>query len=131
MSWTARSAMRAQLLYEALTETPVASIEQRLAKAGELERSELDLALQEQLIVQQRMQEQLEHFDEELERMVVELDTVRGNVLQHGGLRRYRAPRATGRARPLPARRDDRGLGGHARPDTGTDYPVGNSFRAS
>ena len=54
-----RSAMRAQLLYEALSETPVATVEQRLAKVGELEQPELAMALREQLIVQRRMQEQL------------------------------------------------------------------------
>ena len=42
---------------------------------------ELALALREQLVVQPRMQEQLERFDGELERMVVELDTVRANLI--------------------------------------------------
>jgi hypothetical protein len=76
-----RSAMRAQLLYEALSETPVASVEQRLARVGELEKPELALALREQLVVQRRMQEQLQRFDGEMERMVVELDTVRANLV--------------------------------------------------
>jgi hypothetical protein len=76
-----RSAMRAQLLYEALSETPVASVEQRLARVGELEQPELALALREQLVVQRRMQEQLHRFDGEMERMVVELDTVRSNLV--------------------------------------------------
>src|SRR6185503_10813576 len=40
-----RSAMRAQLLYEALSETPVASVEQRLAGVGEVEKPELAMAL--------------------------------------------------------------------------------------
>ena len=83
-----RSAMRAQLLYEALSDTPVASVEQRLAKVGELEQPELALALREQLVVQRRMQEQLQRFDGEMERMVVELDTVRVQPRQHRGLRR-------------------------------------------
>ncbi|WP_028067797.1 RDD family protein [Solirubrobacter soli] len=76
-----RSAMRAQLLYEALSETPVESVEQRLARVGELEQPELALALREQLVVQRRMQEQLQRFDGEMERMVVELDTVRSNLV--------------------------------------------------
>ena len=73
--------MRAQLLYEALSETPVADVEQRLAQVGELEKPELAMALREQLIVQRRMQEQLQRFDGEMERMVVELDTVRANLV--------------------------------------------------
>jgi uncharacterized RDD family membrane protein YckC len=76
-----RSAMRAQLLYEALSDTPVATVEQRLATVGELEQPELALALREQLTVQRRMQEQLKRFDGEMERMVVELDTVRANLV--------------------------------------------------
>ena len=76
-----RSAMRAQLLHEALSETPVASVEQRLAGVGELEQPELALALREQLVAQRRMQEQLQRFDGEMERMVVELDTVRANLV--------------------------------------------------
>jgi hypothetical protein len=76
-----RSALRAQLLYEALAETPVASVEQRLSQVAPLERPELAMALREQLIVQRRIQEQLREFDGELERMVVELDTVRSNLV--------------------------------------------------
>jgi uncharacterized RDD family membrane protein YckC len=75
------SAMRAQMLYEALAETPVASVQQRLAKVGDLEQPELALALREQLVVQTRMQKQLQRFDGELERMVVELDTIRANLV--------------------------------------------------
>jgi uncharacterized RDD family membrane protein YckC len=76
-----RSAMRAQLLYEALSETPVASIEQRLAHVVELEQPELALALREQLVVQRRLRKQLQGFDGEMERMVIELDTVRANLV--------------------------------------------------
>ena len=39
------------------------------------------MALREQLVVQRRMQEQLQRFDGEMERMVVELDTVRANLV--------------------------------------------------
>ena len=69
------------MLYEALSETPVASVEHRLAELAAARAAELAMALQEQLIVQRRMQTQLEHFDGELERVVVELDTVRGNLV--------------------------------------------------
>lgn len=75
------SAERAQLLYDALTETPVVSIEQRLAELEGSDKLDLIHALQEQLIVQKRMQAQFEHLDEELERVVVELDTIRGSLL--------------------------------------------------
>jgi uncharacterized RDD family membrane protein YckC len=75
------SAMRAQMLYEALAETPVASVQQRLSKVGELEQPELALALREQLVAQTRMQDQLHRFDGEMERMVVELDTIRANLV--------------------------------------------------
>jgi uncharacterized RDD family membrane protein YckC len=75
------SAERAQLLYEALSETPVANIERRLAELEGSGKVELVHALQEQLSVQRRMQAQLERYDDELERVVVELDTVRGSLL--------------------------------------------------
>ncbi len=39
------------------------------------------MALREQLVVQRRMQEQLQRFDGEMERMVIELDTVRSNLV--------------------------------------------------
>jgi hypothetical protein len=75
------SAERAQLLYEALSETPVANIEHRLAELADSGKTELIHALQEQLVVQRRMQRQLERYDDELERVVVELDTIRGSLL--------------------------------------------------
>ena len=75
------SAERAQLLFEALSETPVGSIEQRLAELEGSGKLELIHALQEQLRVQRRMQAQLERYDDELERVVVELDTIRGSLL--------------------------------------------------
>jgi len=75
------SAQRAQLLHEALSETPVASVERRLEELEGTGKTELVLALTEQLSVQRRMQAQLERYDDELERVVVELDTVRGSLL--------------------------------------------------
>jgi uncharacterized RDD family membrane protein YckC len=76
-----RSAMRAQLLYEALSESPVERVEQRLAQVSDIHQPELALALREQLSVQRRVVEQLREFDGEMERMVIELDTVRSNVV--------------------------------------------------
>ena len=75
------SAGRAQLLHEALTETSVESIERRLAELEGSGKTELIGALQEQLVVQRRMRAQLERYDDELERVVVELDTIRGSLL--------------------------------------------------
>ena len=75
------SAERAQLLYEALSETPVESIERRLAELDGSGKTDLIHALREQLAVQRRMHLQLERYDDELERVVVELDTIRGSLL--------------------------------------------------
>src|SRR4051794_597399 len=75
------SAERAQLLYEALSETPVARIEARLAQLEGSGKTELIHSLEEQLAVQRRMHSQLERYDDELERVVVELDTIRGSLL--------------------------------------------------
>jgi uncharacterized RDD family membrane protein YckC len=75
------SAMRAQMLYDALAETPVASIERRLVELDGSGKAELIDALEQQLVVQRRMQGQLERYSDELERVVVELDTVRGNLI--------------------------------------------------
>jgi uncharacterized RDD family membrane protein YckC len=76
-----QSAQRAQMLYEALDETPVARVEQRLSTIEIGQDLELAGALREQLSVQMRMQGQLERYDAELERIVVELDTVRSNLI--------------------------------------------------
>jgi uncharacterized RDD family membrane protein YckC len=73
------SARRAQMLHETLAENPVEQIEQRRNEvAGDLE---LASALTEQLSVQRRIAAQLERFDSEMERIVVELDTVRANLV--------------------------------------------------
>ena len=76
------TATRAQLLYEALAETPPAQVKRRLRQVeSDPARNELADALSHQLAVQQRMQAQLDHFYDQMERLVVELDTVRGNLL--------------------------------------------------
>jgi chromosome segregation ATPase len=75
-------ARRAQLLYEALAETQPAWVEQRLAEVrGDPEKAELTAALEDQLAVLRRMERQLQRFYDEMERVLVELDTVRGNLV--------------------------------------------------
>jgi hypothetical protein len=76
-----QSAARAQLLHEVLEETPPAQIERRL---GELEgsgKAELIAALRQQLTVQRKVEVQLSRFYDEMERVNVELDTVRGTLV--------------------------------------------------
>ena len=75
---------RARLLREALAETPPERIEQRLAevRAGrDPGKARLVAALAQHLAVQRRMQAALEAFDAETERILLELETVRGRVL--------------------------------------------------
>ena len=75
-------ASRAQLLYEALEETPPALVERRLAEVRpDPARAELASALEAQLGVLRRMEAQLQRFYDEMERVLVELDTVRGNLV--------------------------------------------------
>jgi archaellum component FlaC len=76
------TATRAQLLYEALSESPPALVEQRLAQVrGDPSKADLTSALENQLTVQRRMEAQLDRFYTEMERILVELDTVRGNLV--------------------------------------------------
>ncbi|HEV2873616.1 MAG TPA: hypothetical protein VGW14_00590 [Thermoleophilaceae bacterium] len=73
-------ARRAQLLYEALEETPPGWVEQRLAQVKpDPARAELASALETQLAVLRRMELQLQRFYDEMERVLVELDTERAN----------------------------------------------------
>jgi chromosome segregation ATPase len=73
---------RAQLLYEALAETPPAWVERRLGEVrGDPAKAELTTALESQLAVLRRMEVQLQRFYDEMERVLVELDTVRGNLV--------------------------------------------------
>ena len=75
-------ARRAQLLYEALAESPPGPVEQRLAQVrDDASKAELTAALESQLAVLRRMQGQLQRFYDEMERVLVELDTVRGNLV--------------------------------------------------
>jgi len=75
-------ARRAQLLYEALSESPPSWVEQRLAQVrGDPGKAELVAALETQRTVLGRMEAQLQRFYDEMERVLVELDTVRGNLV--------------------------------------------------
>jgi hypothetical protein len=77
-----RTAGRAQLLYEALEDTPPYAVERRLEEVrGDPGRAELAEALTTQLATQRRMEAQLQRFYDELERMLVELDTVRSQLV--------------------------------------------------
>jgi hypothetical protein len=75
-------ARRAQLLYEALVETPPSRVERRLGEVqGDPSKAELASALESQLAVLRRMEVQLQRFYDEMERVLVELDTVHGNLV--------------------------------------------------
>ena len=75
-------ARRAQLLFEALSETPPSRVERRLREVqGDPSKAELASALESQLAVLRRMEVQLQRFYDEMERVLVELDTVHGNLV--------------------------------------------------
>src|SRR5829696_6493338 len=77
-----RTAARAQTLYEALADNPPEHVEARLRQVrGEPGREELVEALEQQARMQRRMDGQLGRFYDEMERMTVELDTIRGSLL--------------------------------------------------
>ena len=77
-----RTAARAQTLYEALADNPPEHVEARLAQVrGEPGREALVEALEHQARVQRRMEHQLGRFYDEMERMTVELDTIRGSLV--------------------------------------------------
>jgi chromosome segregation ATPase len=77
-----RTAARAQTLYEALADNPPEHVELRLAQVrAEPGREALVEALEQQARVQRRMESQLRRFYDEMERMTVELDTIRGSLV--------------------------------------------------
>lgn len=77
-----RSARSAQLLYEGLADMPVAEVRTRLAEAeGNPAQTELAEALREQLGVAERIESQLAEYHAQMERLCVELDTVRAHLL--------------------------------------------------
>ncbi|MDQ3644965.1 MAG: hypothetical protein M3356_05590 [Actinomycetota bacterium] len=78
------TAERAELLYEALEESPPASVEARLAQvqaSRDPGRDELAAALTGQVAVLRRMERQLQAFYDQMEKILVELDTVRANLV--------------------------------------------------
>ncbi len=76
-----QSAQRAQLLYEALEESPPDRVQRRLLELEGSGKTALIDALTLQLTVQRKMAAQLQRFYDEMERMVVELDTIRGSLV--------------------------------------------------
>jgi hypothetical protein len=78
------TAQRAQLLYDVLIENPPPNVEARLAQLAQENdpaRQELVQALTHQLTVLRRMEGQLRAFYDQMEKILVELDTVRGNLV--------------------------------------------------
>lgn len=75
------SASRAQLLFEALEDSPPSRVARRLAELEGSGKTELIEALEHQLTVQRKMQAQLESFYDQMERVAVELDSIRGSLL--------------------------------------------------
>jgi chromosome segregation ATPase len=79
------TARRAQSLADALRDTPPVNVQRRLAEVkGEPGKVELTEALTTQLTTLQRMQTQLSRFGDEMERILVELDTIRGQIVSVG-----------------------------------------------
>ena len=78
------TATRAQLLWEALSDTPPERVQARLEQLraeGDPGKAELVDALDAQVTTLQRMEKQLERFFSEMERILVELDTVRSQLV--------------------------------------------------
>jgi hypothetical protein len=81
------AAVRAALLREALADAPPERVERRLAevRAGQDPgKAKLVAALARHLAVQRKMQAALAAFDADTERILLELETVRGEVLAAG-----------------------------------------------
>jgi Protein kinase domain len=79
-----QTAGRAELLREGLDDAPPAAVESRLEqvkRAGDTGRAGLIEALSRQLEVQRKMDAQLRRFYDQMEKLLVELDTVRGHLL--------------------------------------------------
>jgi hypothetical protein len=78
------AAKRAQRLHEGLKDArpeDVAARLERVKAENDPAQDELVKALGDQLAVQRRMEAQLGHFYAEMDRMLIELDTVRGNLI--------------------------------------------------
>jgi hypothetical protein len=79
-----QTARRAQLLEEGLSAAPPDDVARRLdtvRQRGHPSQHELVTALEYQLSVQRKMENQLARFHDQMDRMLVELDTVRGNLI--------------------------------------------------
>jgi serine/threonine protein kinase len=79
-----QTAGRAELLREGLADAPPAVVAARLEqlrRGGDPAKAELVEALTQQLAVQRKMEAQLLRFYDRMEKLLVELDTVRGHLL--------------------------------------------------
>ena len=79
-----QTAARAELLAEGLRDTPPGAVARRLQEvkaAGDPSKAELVEALTQQLAVQEKMEAQLLRFYDQMEQLLVELDTVRGHLI--------------------------------------------------
>jgi uncharacterized RDD family membrane protein YckC len=76
-----RSAGRAQQLWDALSESSPDALGQRIAQLEGSGKTELIDALRSQQAVQQRMQDQLERYRDEFERVLAEMETIRGHLV--------------------------------------------------
>jgi hypothetical protein len=79
-----QTAARAELLAEGLRDSPPEAVARRLEelrRAGDPSKAELVEALAQQLAVQRKMEGQLLRFYDQMEQMLVELDTVRGHLI--------------------------------------------------
>ena len=96
------AATRAALLREALADTPPERIERRLAevRAGQdAGKAKLVAALARHLAVQRKMQTALAAYDADTERILIELETVRGRVLADDTAAAERLAASAGRDR--------------------------------
>ena len=76
------TARRAQALADALRDTPPDRVARRLDEVrGDPDKQELAEALTTQLQTLRRMESQLRRFGDEMERILVELDTIRGQIV--------------------------------------------------
>jgi hypothetical protein len=105
-----QTAKRAQLLHDGLSDAPPAEVARRLEQVkarAHPAQHELVTALEYQLSVQRRMEQQLQRFHDQMDRMVVELDTVRGNLISaSASAEAYEQERVAGGIREL---RDEMG----------------------
>jgi len=79
-----QTAARAELLAEGLRDSPPEAVGRRLEevkRAGDPAKAQLVEALAQQLTVQRKMEAQLRRFYDQMEQMLVELDTVRGHLI--------------------------------------------------